>query len=274
MFRRKFFYSLFSYLVIFLVIWNVFLPLVFRKKLQAFFFSSQVPLWRVVSKMEEVQKAVALQTSSKSWWIEQGKEWMRENAYLKLQLARQQDQIELSNRVLQLHQMEVGENFQCLPARVLYRSYETWSQWLLINRGSKDGVCVGQGVLCTQGIVGRIQKVTEATATVELVTHPNFRLLVMVEGDPIPHLFKGELQKKTCEKPFHGILEDVSEAREKPYPRRIETTSVGHQFPDHIYVGDCVQANQKANRYVGIIQLGDYLKHLDVVGVLIPWTDL
>ena len=61
---------------------------------------------------------------------------------------------------------------------------------------------------------------------------------------------------------------------EKKFPRTVETVAVGHQFPEHFYVGQCVKIKQKDNQSFGVVRFGRYLDLLDEVGVLIPSLNL
>ena len=217
---------------------------------------------------------MALQTFSKSELLHYVRELTRENEALRRELAENADKADLAERVLRLNAMDVGEQFQCLPARVIYRSTEAWAQRLLINRGLNDGVREGQGVVCTQGVVGRIGKVTPKTAFVEFVTSANFRLLVRLEGEAEPCLLQSKPLKNGKCSSGKALLSVPPDTDEKNFPRRVETVAVGHQFPNHFYVGQCVKIKQKDNQSFGVVRFGHYLDLLDEVGVLIPSLNL
>jgi rod shape-determining protein MreC len=59
-------------------------------------------------------------------------------------------------------------------ARVYQRSPNTWSQTVLINKGSSDGVRVDQPVVNEAGLIGRIEQVSDGNAQVMLLTDPEF----------------------------------------------------------------------------------------------------
>ena len=170
--------------------------------------------------------------------------------------------------------VDVGEEFRCLPARVLYRSTETWTQHIWIHRGSDDGVREGQGVICTEGIVGRIANVTAKTACVELVTSAHFRLLVKLEGEAEPCLLQSKIPKKGKPSSGKAVLSLAPDITSDSCPRMVETIAVGHQFPNHLYVGQCVKIKSKNNRTIGVVRFGRYLECLEEVGVLIPSLNL
>ena len=258
----------------FLVFWNFILPLIFRQKLQQHFFNLQIPVWKLITQSQHLQQAVALRSYSKNWCIDRTRELIRENAYLKMKLLEKQDVIDLSHRILELNKVEVGEMFKCLPARVIYRSYEMWSQFLAIDKGTKDGIKVGQGVICTEGIVGRISKVQDKVSFVELVSSPNFRMLVHLENDENPYLFQGVAREVGWKGSHKGYLMDVSMDDELSRPRLVETMHLGQQFPNHIYVGQLLKIKKKDHKDVGIVAVGDYIRWVNEVGVLLPITVL
>ena len=271
---KRFWRPLLLYIVVFLVLWNVILPLAFRKKFQEAFLTVQVPLWELSAGLGAVQKRLALQTFSKSELLHYIRELMRENEALRRKLSENADKTDLAERVLQLNAMDVGETFHCLPARVIYRSTETWAQRLLINRGSNDGVREGQGVVCAKGVVGRIGKVTSKTAFVELVTSADFRLLVRLEGEMEPCLLQSKALKNGKCSFGKATLSLAPDTDEKKCSCRVETVAVGHQFPNHFYVGECVKIKQKGSQSVATVRFGRYLDLLDEVGVLIPSLNL
>src|SRR6476661_10906724 len=59
-------------------------------------------------------------------------------------------------------------------ASVYSRSPNTWSQSVFINKGTSDGVRVGQPVVNEAGPVGRIESVSGGNAQVMLLTDPQF----------------------------------------------------------------------------------------------------
>ena len=272
--KKRFWRPLLLYILTFLVLWNVILPLAFRKKFHEAFLTVQVPLSEVSAVLQRMQKRLALQTFPKSELLRHIRELTRENDALRRKLAENAEKADLAERVLRLNAMDVGEAFHCLPARVIYRSTEVWAQQLLIDRGSNDGIREGQGVVCTQGVVGRIGKVSSKTAFVELVTSANFRLLVRLESEAEPCLLQSKPLKNGKCSSRKALLSLAPDTDEKNFPRMVETVAVGHQFPNHFYVGECVKMKKKDNQSFGVVRFGRYLDLLDEVGVLIPSLNL
>ena len=60
--------------------------------------------------------------------------------------------------------------YDLIDASVISRSSDTWSDLLVINKGSSAGVQKNQAVMCGGGVIGRIIEVNAASSKVELIT--------------------------------------------------------------------------------------------------------
>ncbi|MEK7817249.1 MAG: rod shape-determining protein MreC, partial [Actinomycetota bacterium] len=58
-----------------------------------------------------------------------------------------------------INQPSFPDDYKAFPARVIGRSGSSWSATITINRGSDDGVSLGQTVVNGQGLVGQISAV-------------------------------------------------------------------------------------------------------------------
>ncbi|HCI56537.1 MAG TPA: hypothetical protein DEW74_00235 [Opitutae bacterium] len=259
-------------LVILFIIWHVVLPSRTRIRLQQVVFATQAPLWNVVPNVEKIREFGVAESKRKTWWIHKVKELMRENVHLKLQLANAEQRCETAKQILGINGLPIGESFKCVTAHVIYRMQDTWSQFIVINRGAKDGIAIGQGVLCTEGIVGCITNVSQKTAMVMLVTHPDFRLLVRCNVQKELYVLCGLMNKKGWNSTWYAQLKNGIHYYLQQ--SEVKTVSVGNIFPDNIHVGTCVRVKEEHGQLVGTVQIGEYLKWLDEVGVLIPVDSL
>jgi rod shape-determining protein MreC len=65
-------------------------------------------------------------------------------------------------------------NLEPVQARVIVRSPNSWYQTVQINKGSSDGVRVDQPVVNAQGLVGKVESVSDGNALVMLLTDQDF----------------------------------------------------------------------------------------------------
>lgn len=66
----------------------------------------------------------------------------------------------------------ISLDFNFIPANVINNSINNVNNYLLIDKGRKDGVKKDMGVICENGVVGKIANVTENYASVISMLHP------------------------------------------------------------------------------------------------------
>lgn len=66
--------------------------------------------------------------------------------------------------------------YELTYARVLERRAETWLATTVVDAGRRDGVAAGMPVIGTDGLVGRVTRVTPTAAEVELITSEGVRV--------------------------------------------------------------------------------------------------
>lgn len=105
-------------------------------------------------------------------------------AQLRLQQTKLQqlENLKLENeRLRQLLGFQENLPVQYLAAEVIGKDPSPFFQSVMLDRGSEDGVEVGMPVLSQQGVVGRIESVTDFSSRVLLITDINSRLDAVVE---------------------------------------------------------------------------------------------
>jgi rod shape-determining protein MreC len=111
----------------------------------------------------------------------------RENDRLRAQLAEvEAGQVRASDAETQLAELSealdlsyVGD-IPTVAARVTSGPLSNFSTALEIDRGADDGLATDMPVVTAAGLVGRISRVTSSSATVELLTTPDFHVGVRV----------------------------------------------------------------------------------------------
>lgn len=81
-------------------------------------------------------------------------------------LGRSHEQAARADRLEALLGLKERELGPTVPARVLGSDATHWFRSLMVDRGSFDGVTVGDGVIAPEGVVGRVAKVTHTSAQV------------------------------------------------------------------------------------------------------------
>ncbi|HXK58555.1 MAG TPA: rod shape-determining protein MreC [Acidobacteriota bacterium] len=122
---------------------------------------------------------------------------LEENSRLRLEIANLHNLRQLLDRIPEYEKVRAEYTFSTIPAAVIWKSPPFYSQRLLINAGTRDGVKVNSAVIDPRGIVGRVIATTPFTAEVELITNAgagagallaDSRLEGVIRGDGSPVL--------------------------------------------------------------------------------------
>jgi rod shape-determining protein MreC len=76
--------------------------------------------------------------------------------------------------------LEPRDSFEFLPARVVRNSTHKNYNYLTLDQGRRAGVDIGMGVVATDGVVGRVIKVSERYALVQSAINVDFKLAIKV----------------------------------------------------------------------------------------------
>jgi len=102
-------------------------------------------------------------------------------------------------RLRKILSLQESSNNDYISAAVISRKTGSWWRQLILNKGSKDGVEIGNIVIGPGGLLGRVSNTSFFTSSVNLITSPESKLGVWVDriqisgllvglGDDYPHL--------------------------------------------------------------------------------------
>ncbi len=164
-------------------------------------------------------------------------------------IAKLSEQEEALSRAQRLESLLVLKQEVPLPtvaARVIGGDAARWFHTLLLNRGSLDGVQVGDGVIAPQGVVGRVAMVTHNTAQVLALNNrgcviparlAHSRHAGILKGGPRP----ARLPKGTPELPMNpsslSELKYVPRSADLSVGDRVITSGLEGNFPSGIPIG-------------------------------------
>jgi rod shape-determining protein MreC len=89
-------------------------------------------------------------------------------------------------RLLKLGERVTLDGMGPVTARVSAISPGVFNQSMVINKGSSDGVAAGDPVITGDGLVGKVEVAASGSATVMLVTDPDFGVSVRVSQTGVP----------------------------------------------------------------------------------------
>lgn len=165
-------------------------------------------------------------------------------AGLRAENDRLREQLEEANRVLaetesirsenevlrQLLQLELpGELLtQSVVARVQAGGSSNFDFSVMLDKGADDGIAIGQPVVNLQGLVGRIDSVTNSSATVKLLTDPDHSVAVRLAGSGLVGTAEGR---------GSGDLKFVSSRAEESVEEGEVVVTFANRYPAGLIVG-------------------------------------
>src|SRR5699024_10607119 len=100
----------------------------------------------------------------------QNKKLSEENAKLRFELYKRTTSILLDSTALPLDSAQL-ERYSFIPAKVINNSIHQKNNYLTLDKGSKEGIQPGMGVISPDGIVGITLHVSENFSTVQSLLH-------------------------------------------------------------------------------------------------------
>jgi len=187
----------------------------------------------------------------------------RENARLKNQLKSSFYVDTLAKR--QVTDTIYKQQYTYLEAKVINNSINRSNNYITINRGSKQGIAKGMGVICNSGLVGKVVFVGEYLSVVQSLLHKDSRFSAMLEkSKEIGYIEWGEDLN-----PRKGFLKDVSN-NAQPHVGEEVVTSQYSLFPAGIKIGKVSNLRTKSggmalNMEVELAVDFSRLQYVDVV---------
>jgi len=96
-----------------------------------------------------------------------------------------------NTRLREILSLQQSNNNENISAAVISRKTGSWWRQLILNKGSKDGVEIGNVVIGPGGLLGRVKNTSLFTSSVTLVTSPESKLGVWVDRIQINGLLVG-----------------------------------------------------------------------------------
>jgi len=94
-------------------------------------------------------------------------------------------------RLRQILSLQESSNDHHISAAVISRKTGSWWRQIILNKGSKDGVEIGNIVIGPGGLLGRVKNTSLFTSSVTLITSPESKLGVWLDRTQINGLLVG-----------------------------------------------------------------------------------
>ncbi|MCL4424990.1 MAG: rod shape-determining protein MreC [Firmicutes bacterium] len=171
---------------------------------------------------------------------------MEELSAVKRELAEK----ELENqRLRQLLNFATSSGYPTVMAAVTGRSADSWFNQIAINRGARDGIAPNMVVVTSQGVVGRVIRVTERTAAVLLLTDPESGIGAMVQRSRDTGVVAGELGSTSLMMKFFSREADVAPGDV------IMSSGLNSYYPKGLIIGEVVKVGRSDYGLVKFAQI-------------------
>jgi rod shape-determining protein MreC len=164
-----------------------------------------------------------------------------ENSRLQVQIVELQQQVteaQLLSTLVDYERRHV-EN-QYIAASVIARDISPFMHYVIIDRGSDDGLRKGMPVITQQGLVGSIAAVTAGAARVQLINDPGSSINVILQQSDIEAVLNGQITGEIG-------LEMISKNATIQPGDLVMTSGLGGNYPANLVIGQVVTIRNEAS---------------------------
>lgn len=136
------------------------------------------------------------------------------------------------------------QQYEYIIARVINNSVNHSNNYLTINKGTKQGIIKGMGVICNKGIVGKVVFVSDHFALVQSLLHKDSQFSAMLANNKEI----GSIGWSDDMDPHKGILKDVSNNAQPKLGEWVVTSGYS-LFPEGVPIGKISSLHTKGGGY-------------------------
>jgi rod shape-determining protein MreC len=130
--------------------------------------------------------------------------------------------------------------YEYVTATVIGREISPFLQYIIIDRGTEDGIRYGMPVVTQQGLVGRVDAVIAGAARVKLITDSTSVVNVRLQSAEVEAQLLGSL---TGDVSLDMIpLDEMVEAGDV-----VLTSGLGGNYPPNIFIGQVLSTQRREN---------------------------
>jgi rod shape-determining protein MreC len=157
------------------------------------------------------------------------------------------------------------QQYTFISAKVINNSVDRRTNFITIDRGSRQGVGKGMGVICSSGLVGKVVFVGEHLSVVQSLLHKDSRFSAMLANNKE----LGYIEWSDDLDPHKGILKDVSNNAQPKLGEQVVTSEYS-LFPAGIPIGKVSNLRTRQGGYTLNMEVAlavDFskLQYVDVV---------
>lgn len=153
---------------------------------------------------------------------------------LEAKLKTYEDEIKKLKDTLELN--TILTDYLYLNATIVNRNIGYWYDTITIDKGSKNGVKIGQAVINNSGLIGRVINTSNFNSTIKLLTASNTNNKMSVEVLSNDKVYYGLLSGYDKESNTF-IVEGISSSSKIKIKDKVVTSGLGNNYPKGLFVG-------------------------------------
>ncbi len=165
--------------------------------------------------------------------------------------------------LLNLLESNDDKNFTVVKLIGVYSS--SIEQKIIIDKGSSDGVYVGQPVLGINGIIGQVGKLTPISATVILISSPGFTVMGEIERSSLRVVVRGIGNAERLQLLYVPTTADIK------IGDQIVSSGLDHKYPYGYPVGTVLSIEKPAGNSFSTIYIKPNAKLNHNLEMLLVW---
>lgn len=140
----------------------------------------------------------------------------------------------------QLNFKQAHPTFTLLSAEVIGRDPSNILRYLIIDRGSRDGVAPGMPVITAAGLVGRVTHTTANSAQVMLLTDPSSSVSALIQSSRATGVVEGQSSAVL-------LMRYIQQGDAVNVGDIVLTSGLGGKFPKRLVIGQVIAVHQRDN---------------------------
>lgn len=177
----------------------IFLPLVFSitsprfaENLRIFSYSLVKPILQITQVVSHSIREGYYRFRDYSQAYEENKKLKKELADTRKEFVDQKEIVQENERLRKLLGFKEAVPSKVVPARVIARDISYWARWLVLDKGTADGVYPGMTLVSDQGLIGRVVSAGRHIARGILIIDGESRVSIVVQTTRDTGLLEGK----------------------------------------------------------------------------------
>lgn len=154
-----------------------------------------------------------------------------------IELQQQNTEIQILSALLDF--ARANPSYDYLAANVIGRDPSPFLHYIIINRGSDEGLRRGMPVVTNQGLIGRVSAVTAGAARVQLITDPSSVVNVRIQGTDDEAVLEGSLTGEIS-------LNLIPQETDLQTGGLVLTSGLGGNYPPNILIGQITSVRSRS----------------------------